>query len=137
MIFGIGTDIVETRRFKKWIENPLVNKNKIEKLIDAIKYYIEKTNRRVTIEYILISGLNDTAECANKLCDLLHGLNVYVNLIPYNEVIEKPFKRSKKEDMVNFFDILKKRRINVQLRKEQGGDIDAACGQLRSKHMNK
>ena len=116
---------------------PINHAYKIEKLIDAIKYYIEKTNRRVTIEYILISGLNDTAECANKLCDLLYGLNVYVNLIPYNEVIEKPFKRSKKEDMVNFFDILKKRRINVQLRKEQGGDIDAACGQLRSKHMNK
>ena len=116
---------------------PINHAYKIEKLIEAIKYYIEKKNRRVTIEYILISGLNDTAECANKLCDLLHGLNVYVNLIPYNEVIEKPFKRSKKEDMVNFFDILKKRRINVQLRKEQGGDIDAACGQLRSKHMNK
>ena len=116
---------------------PINHAYKIEKLIDAIKYYIEKTNRRVTIEYILISGLNDTAECANKLCDLLHGLNVYVNLIPYNEVIEKPFKRSKKEDMVNFFDILKKRRINVPLRKEQSGNIDAACGQLRSKHMNK
>ena len=116
---------------------PINHAYKIEKLIDAIKYYIEKTNRRGTIEYILILGLNDTAECANKLCDLLYGLNVYVNLIPYNEVIEKPFKRSKKEDMVNFFDILKKRRINVQLRKEQGGDIDAACGQLRSKHMNK
>lgn len=109
----------------------------IEKLINAIRYYIEKTNRRVTIEYILLQGLNDTRNHANELCDLLHGLNVYVNLIPYNEVIEKPYKRSKKEDMVAFFDILKKRRINVQLRREQGGDIDAACGQLRSKHMNK
>lgn len=109
----------------------------IEKLIKAIRYYIEKTNRRVTIEYILLQGLNDTRNHANELCDLLHGLNVYVNLIPYNEVIEKPYKRSKKEDMVAFFDILKKRRINVQLRREQGGDIDAACGQLRSKHMNK
>ena len=109
----------------------------IEELLKAIKYYIEKTNRRVTIEYILLQGLNDTKAHANELCDLLHGLNVYVNLIPYNEVIEKPYKRSKKEDMVAFFDILKKRRINVQLRREQGGDIDAACGQLRSKHMNK
>lgn len=109
----------------------------IEKLMEAIKYYIEKTNRRVTIEYILLQGLNDTLACANELCDLLHGLNVYVNLIPYNEVIEKPYKRSKKEDMVAFFDLLKKRRINVQLRKEQGGDIDAACGQLRSKHLKK
>lgn len=108
----------------------------IEELIEAIEYYIEKTNRRVTIEYILIKDLNDTKECANELADLLHGLNVYVNLIPYNEVKEKPFKRSSKDSMVAFFDVLKKRRINVQLRKEQGGDIDAACGQLRSKHMN-
>ena len=74
---------------------------------------------------------------ANELCDLLHGLNVYVNLIPYNEVIEKPYKRSSKDSMVAFFDLLKKRRINVQLRREQGTDIDAACGQLRSKHMKK
>ena len=74
---------------------------------------------------------------ANELCNLLHGLNVYVNLIPYNEVIEKPYKRSTKEAMVQFFDLLKKRRINVQLRKEQGSDIDAACGQLRSKHLKK
>ena len=66
---------------------------------------------------------------------MLHGLNVYVNLIPYNEVAGKPYERSTKEDMIAFFDWLKKRRINVQLRKEQGSDIDAACGQLRSKHM--
>ena len=107
----------------------------IEKLIDAIKYYIDKTNRRVTIEYILLQGINDSKQNANELANLLHGLNVYVNLIPYNEVIEKPYKRSKPEDMVSFFDVLKKRRINVQLRREQGGDIDAACGQLRSKHI--
>ena len=107
----------------------------LDTLIDAIKYYIDKTNRRVTIEYILLKGINDTPECAKALADLLHGLNVYVNLIPYNEVIEKPYRRSSKEDMVNFFDYLKKRRINVQLRREQGSDIDAACGQLRSKHM--
>lgn len=116
---------------------PINNAYKIEELVEAIKYYINKTNRRVTIEYILIHELNDTLACANELCDLLHGLNVYVNLIPYNEVIEKPFKRSKKEAMVAFFDLLKKRRINVQLRREQGGDIDAACGQLRSKHLKK
>lgn len=109
----------------------------LEKLIPAIEYYIEKTNRRVTIEYILLQGINDSYECANTLASLIHGLNVYVNLIPYNEVAEHPFKRSKKEDMVTFFDLLKKRRINVQLRKEQGIDIDAACGQLRSKHLTK
>lgn len=120
------------------IRNQIMPINKtyhIEELIEAIKYYIDKTNRRVTIEYILIKDLNDTKECANELADILHGLNVYVNLIPYNEVKEKPYKRSDHQVMVDFFDILKKRRINVQLRKEQGGDIDAACGQLRSKHM--
>ena len=120
------------------IRNQIMNINKaypIERLVEAIKYYIEKTNRRVTIEYILLHNINDSKENANELANLLHGLNVYVNLIPYNEVIEKPFKRSKKEDMVAFFDVLKKRRINVQLRREQGGDIDAACGQLRSKHI--
>ncbi len=120
------------------IRNQIMPINKtypINKLIDAITYYINKTNRRVTIEYILLHEVNDSITCADELADLLHGLNVYVNLIPYNEVIEKPYKRSKKETMVAFFDLLKKRRINVQLRREQGGDIDAACGQLRSKHM--
>lgn len=106
----------------------------IEKLVEAIKFYIEKTNRRVTIEYILLRDLNDTIKHANELADLLHGLNVYINLIPYNEVKEKPFKRSTPEAMHAFFDQLKKRRLNVTLRKEQGSDIDAACGQLRSKH---
>ena len=122
------------------IRNKIMAVNKsypIEDLIDAIKYYIDKTNRRVTIEYILLKDINDSRENANELADLLHGLNVYVNLIPYNEVIEKPYKRSTKESMQAFFDQLKKRRINVQLRREQGGDIDAACGQLRSKQMKK
>ena len=122
------------------IRNKIMKVNKsypIEELIEAIKYYIEKTNRRVTIEYILLKDINDSRDCANELVDLLHGLNIYVNLIPYNEVIEKPYKRSTKETMQAFFDQLKKRRINVQLRREQGGDIDAACGQLRSKQMKK
>lgn len=121
------------------LRNKLMPINKaypIEELIEAIKYYIAKTNRRVTIEYILLKGMNDSIANADELATLLHGLNVYVNLIPYNEVVGKPYERSKKEDMVAFFDWLKKRRINVQLRKEQGSDIDAACGQLRSKHMN-
>ena len=80
----------------------------IEKLVEAIKYYIDKTNRRVTIEYILLRDLNDTIKHANELADLLHGLNVYINLIPYNEVKEKPFKRSTPEAMHAFFDQLKK-----------------------------
>lgn len=109
----------------------------IEVLVKAISDYIEETNRRVTIEYILLDGINDSVKCANELADLLHGLNVYINLIPYNEVKEKPFKRSSKENMNKFYDQLKKRSMNVTLRLEQGFDIDAACGQLRSKHLNK
>lgn len=115
---------------------PINKAYRIEELVKAISDYIIATNRRVTIEYILIDGLNDSIKCANELADLLHGLNVYINLIPYNEVKEKPFKRSKKEHMRKFYDTLKKRSMNVTLRLEQGADIDAACGQLRSKHMN-
>lgn len=115
---------------------PINKAYRIEELVKAISDYIIATNRRVTIEYILIDGLNDSIKCANELADLLHGLNVYINLIPYNEVKEKPFKRSKKEQMRKFYDTLKKRSMNVTLRLEQGADIAAACGQLRSKHMN-
>lgn len=115
---------------------PINKAYRIEELVKAISDYIIATNRRVTIEYILIDGLNDSIKCANELADLLHGLNVYINLIPYNEVKEKSFKRSKKEQMRKFYDTLKKRSMNVTLRLEQGADIDAACGQLRSKHMN-
>lgn len=115
---------------------PINKAYRIEELVKAISDYIIATNRRVTIEYILIDALNDSIKCANELVDLLHGLNVYINLIPYNEVKEKPFKRSKKEQMRKFYDTLKKSSMNVTLRLEQGADIDAACGQLRSKHMN-
>lgn len=121
------------------IRNQIMPINKaypLEILIPSLKEYIEKTNRRVTLEYILLRELNDTVDCANKLASLIRGMNVYVNLIPYNEVKEKPYKRSTPEAMKMFFDALKKRGINVTLRQEQGHDIDAACGQLRSKKMN-
>ena len=115
---------------------PINSAYPLEVLIPAIKDYINRTNRRVTLEYILLKDLNDTKVCANKLADLIFGMNVYVNLIPYNEVKEKPFKRSLPQVMKEFYDTLKKRGINVTLRQEQGHDIDAACGQLRSKRMN-
>ena len=120
------------------IRNKIMPINKsynLSLLMKAIKDFIDETGKRVTIEYILLRGVNDTKEDALKLAKLLKGLNVYVNLIPYNEVKEKPFKRSTPEDMRLFFHTLKENNINVQLRKEQGSDIDAACGQLRSKHM--
>lgn len=107
----------------------------VEEVIDAIKYYLKVANRRVTIEYILIDELNDMESVALELVKVLRGLNVYVNLIPYNEVIEAPYKRSKIENQLKFYDILKRNRIQVTLRKEQGHDINAACGQLRSQHL--
>lgn len=109
----------------------------ISKLMEAIDYYINKTNRRVTIEYILIDDLNDKVEHAKQLANLLKNKLVYVNLIPYNEVIGNEFKRSKEENINKFYDTLKKNNVNVTLRYEQGHDINAACGQLRSKHLNK
>ncbi|MGM9970905.1 MAG: 23S rRNA (adenine(2503)-C(2))-methyltransferase RlmN [Anaeroplasmataceae bacterium] len=122
------------------IRNELMPINKaydITELIKALKDYIAKTNRRVTIEYILLEGINNSEKNALELAHLLKGMNVYVNLIPYNEVKEKPFKRSTIENTNKFFDTLKKCGINVTQRYEYGSDIDAACGQLRSKHMNK
>jgi len=107
----------------------------VEEVIGAIKYYLSVANRRVTIEYILIDGINDMPEVAEELCRVLRGLNVYVNLIPYNEVLEAPYKRSASQTMNTFYDILSKNKIQVTLRKEQGHDINAACGQLRSQHL--
>jgi 23S rRNA (adenine2503-C2)-methyltransferase len=107
----------------------------IEEVIGAIKYYLSVARRRVTIEYILIDGINDSQETAIELTKVLKGLNVYVNLIPYNEVLESGYKRSKTETMEAFYDTLMKAKIQVTLRKEQGHDINAACGQLRSQHL--
>ena len=112
---------------------PINNKYKIEEVIGAVKRYIEKTNRRVTFEYILLDGINDSEECANKLCDLLKGLNCYVNLIPYNETDNLGYKRSKKDTISKFYDIIRKRNIGVTIRREFGTNISAACGQLRAK----
>lgn len=122
------------------IRNQLMPINKaypLEVLIEALKKYIAKTNRRVTLEYILLRDINDRVTDAIELSKLIKGMNVYVNLIPYNEVKEKPFRRSTKDAMQTFYETLIKRGINTTLRQEQGHDIDAACGQLRSKRMNK
>ncbi|MBQ7250079.1 MAG: 23S rRNA (adenine(2503)-C(2))-methyltransferase RlmN [Bacilli bacterium] len=107
----------------------------MDQLMDAIKEYETDAGRRVTFEYILLRGINDAPEQADELADLIHeyGIFAYVNLIPYNEVVEKPFRRSSAEAIKAFHDRLMKRGINTTIRKEFGSDIDAACGQLRSK----
>ena len=104
----------------------------LDMLIPAIKEYISVTNRRVTFEYIMLKDVNDTPECALELAELIKGMNVYVNLIPYNETENISFKRSENVKIMEFYDILKKSNINVTIRKEFGGLLSAACGQLRS-----
>ena len=105
----------------------------LEELIKAVKYYIEKTNRRVTFEYILLSEINDGEKEARELVKLIKGLNAYINLIPYNQGNSNNFKRTKNENIMKFYDIIKKEKINVTVRREFGSNISAACGQLRSK----
>ncbi len=105
----------------------------LEVLFDAIRTYEENSKRRVTIEYILLKGLNDSLKNASELATLLKGTFAYVNLIPYNEVSENEFRRSDKESVRAFFEELKRIGVNVTIRKEFGSDIDAACGQLRAK----
>ena len=119
------------------IRNEIMSVNKaypIEQLIQSVKDYIKKTNRRVTFEYIMLDKINDTEECAKELSNLLRGINCYVNLIPYNETSHIKFKSSKKEQIMKFYDILKKNNINVTIRKEFGRKVSAACGQLRSNY---
>jgi 23S rRNA (adenine2503-C2)-methyltransferase len=118
------------------IRNKIMPINKvypIDDLMDALDEYYSKTNRRLTIEYIMLDGVNDSDECALELSKLLRGRNCYVNLIPYNETKNIQFKRTKMRQISNFYDILKKNGINVTIRREFGGNISAACGQLRSK----
>ena len=104
----------------------------VDTVITAIKHYIAKTNRRVTIEYVMLNMVNDTLDDAASLAKLLKGMNVYVNLIPYNETKNIEFSKSSKERIDKFYNYLVKSGINVTVRREFGGNIKAACGQLRS-----
>lgn len=122
------------------VRNKIMPINKaynLNEVMTAIKDYIDKTNRRVTIEYVMLKDVNDSKECALKLVKLLRGLNVYVNMIPYNETNHLEFSQSNKEKIDEFYDILIKNRINVTVRRKFGSNIDAACGQLRSKEEEK
>lgn len=105
----------------------------LKELIQALEIYLEKTSRRITFEYILLAGVNDTEECAVELAKLVGHLNCYINLIPYNETNNLEFRRSNTVQIMKFYDILKKNRLNVTIRREFGSKISAACGQLRSK----
>ena len=120
------------------IRNRIMPINKaypLEVLIETLKEYIKKTNRRVTFEYVMLKDVNDSIECANELSHLLKGMNCYVNLIPYNETSHIEFKKSPKENISAFYDTLKKNKINVTIRREFGAKLMAACGQLRSNYQ--
>lgn len=117
------------------VRNKIMPVNKvynIDKVMSAIKQYITKTNRRVTIEYVMLNMVNDSEACAQDLANLLKGLNVYVNLIPYNETKNIDYSKSSKTTIDKFYNCLKQNGINVTIRREFGGTIKAACGQLRS-----
>ena len=105
----------------------------LKELLPALEEYLKRTNRRITFEYIMLAGINDTDECAKELAKLVGHLNCYINLIPYNETNNLEFKRSSTVQIMRFYDILKKNRLNVTIRMEFGSKISAACGQLRSK----
>lgn len=110
---------------------PIANKYSIEEIIESCKYYIKKTNRRITFEYALIQGVNDKQEDAYELAKLLKGLLCHVNLIPVNEIKEREYKHSNSAAIENFARALTSRGIETTIRKTLGSDINAACGQLR------
>ncbi len=113
---------------------PIAHQYSLSETIDACKEYFEKTGRRITFEYSLVKGKNDTPEHANRLSKLLKGINCHVNLIPINPINERDFQRSDRESIEKFKLILEKNSINGTIRRSVGSDIDAACGQLRRKH---
>ena len=113
---------------------PIANKYSIAETLEATDYYFKKTGRRITVEYSLMHGINDSADDAEKLGALLKGRGYHVNLIPVNPVDERNFKKSSESEVAEFKKILEKYGINVTIRRGMGSDIDAACGQLRRKY---
>lgn len=110
---------------------PINNTYPIAALLPVCDHYVAKTNRRITYEYALIAGVNDQEEHARQLAELLARRLCHVNLIPINAVVERGYKQPSVDTVNKFQEILRRRRIEVTVRKEMGGDIDAACGQLR------
>lgn len=115
---------------------PIANKYSISQIMEACRYYINKTGRRVTFEYSLVKGENDTDECADMLINLVKGMNCHINLIPVNPIKERDFRQSLLPDINRFKNKLEKNKINVTVRREMGRDIDGACGQLRKRYMD-
>lgn len=115
---------------------PVANKYSIEELIDACRYYVDKTSRRITYEYSLVKGVNDGREQAMELISLIKGINCHVNLIPVNPIKERDFKQTEGPQISNFKNLLEKNGIACTIRREMGRDIDGACGQLRKSYLD-
>jgi 23S rRNA (adenine2503-C2)-methyltransferase len=110
---------------------PLNKRYPIARLLSAAEGYARASGRPVTFEYVLMAGLNDSAEDARRLGDLVQGVRSKINIIPYNPVPNKPFRRPDDQKVKRFMDLLSSRCRAVTLRESKGGDIQAACGQLR------
>ena len=116
---------------------PIAKKYHLEEVLEACRNYFEKTGRRITFEYSLVGGKNDSQEDALRLAQLVKGLNCHINLIPVNPIKERDFVRSDMKVILNFKNKLEKYQINVTIRREMGQDIDGACGQLRKSYIDK
>ena len=114
---------------------PINNKYSIEELMKACKYYIEKTNKRISFEYALAKDNNDNLDDAKELVNLLKGMLCHVNLIPINKIENGKYSKSTNENIIKFRDYLNSKGITATIRRELGSDIDAACGQLRRKNL--
>ena len=114
---------------------PVANSYAMEDLLEACKYYVNETGRRITFEYALIRGVNDSPENALELARLLRGINCHVNIINVNPIKERDYAKTAQECLSSFTNLLEKNRINVTIRRELGQDIDGACGQLRRRYL--
>lgn len=116
---------------------PIAKRYSMDEVLEACRYYFEQTGRRITFEYSLVAGVNDTDEDAAQLAERIKDMNCHVNLIPVNPVKERSFRRSSRQAVENFKIKLEKYGINVTIRREMGSDINGACGQLRKSYMEK
>ncbi len=113
---------------------PINRRYPLAELMKAAQHFSEKANRRVTLEYIMLAGVNDSTEQAENLAELIGERNFYVNIIPYNHTEADCFEKSSKERIMAFYDVLKKHRVGVTMRREFGSELKAACGQLSAEH---
>ena len=116
---------------------PIANKYSVDELLEACRYYFDKTGRRITFEYSLVAGVNDQPDDIRELTTILKGRNCHLNLIPVNPIKERDFQKPDRKNALEFKNKLEKNGINVTIRRERGSDIDGACGQLRRRHAAK